>query len=102
MNKYFTTRPNGVVSALTETAVVSMDLGARARQEAFNIARARGEHAAPVYSVSVTPMNATMDHATADRLAHAGAAFDIVNGRAVQTARLSGDGYAPLAGDGVL
>ncbi len=101
MNKYFT-HSNASVSAMTPVEAANMNLGARARQEAFNYARARGEHAAPVYSVSVTPMSATMDRATADRFAHAGAAFDIVNGRAVQTARLSGDGYAPLAGDGVL
>jgi len=37
--------------------------------------------------------------AQADRLAHAGACFDIVNGRAVQVMHPMGaDGYAPMGG----
>lgn len=75
MNKFFTSS-NGAVSAMTEAEAASMNLGARARQEAFNIARARGEHAAPVYSVSVTPAPQIVDRALAKELDAQGASFE--------------------------
>ncbi|MET3461434.1 hypothetical protein [Variovorax atrisoli] len=77
MNKYFT-HSNGSVSAMTPVEAASMNLGARARQEAFNYARARGEHAAPVYSVSVTQRPLVLDRALARELDLQGASFEFV------------------------
>lgn len=96
----FFTNSSGAVTATPEHQLPDNVQAAYARQTAINVARARGEFSAPVYRAHAVLPPATMSEAQADKLAHAGAAFDIVNGRAVQAVRLFGDDYAPLVGDG--
>lgn len=96
----FFTHRTGSVSVTTAEQSASLDRGAYDRQVAINIARARGEFSAPVYRATAVLPPAAMPVAQADRFSHAGAAFDIVNGRAVQAVRLVGtDGYGPLVGE---
>ena len=75
MNKFFTSS-NGTVSAMTEAEAASMNLGARARQEAIKAAAARGEYSAPVRIVSVTPAPQIVDRALAKELDAQGASFE--------------------------
>ena len=95
----FFTSSSGAVTAIPEHQLPGNLQDVYARQTAINIARARGDFSAPVCRAYTVVPPATMSEAQADKLAHAGAAFDIVNGRAVQAVRLFGDGFAPLVGE---
>lgn len=82
---------------------MQMDLGgAEARRVAFNIARARGDHAVPVRRASVTAQPQTLGdteagRALADHLANAASSFDVRGNRAVQAVDLLG---RPIGGYG--